>query len=216
MKKNLIASIVAVLALAATILSLQIRTGGRAEGRIEDAILTDFEKMRALYELSDELDATQPTSEEEIEAWVERAQKLSPKIEALGDEAQRLRTETILYVDGLDPSIRSPLDQAAREYFEAENAYYKMTMAPTNQASVMLYNPEALSDEELRKLEELTETGKSLEKCFLKLLECQQALVSIAQKEGLPVTPYWSEVKQQEMLESYRQLGRMGDISERR
>ena len=130
MGKNLVFSLVAILALVAIFVSLQTRTGGRADGRVKDAILGDFEKMTALYELSDELDTTQPTSEEEIEAWVERAQNLGPKIEALGEDARRLRTETLSYINGLDPSLRQPLDQATLEYFEAENAYYKMVTAP--------------------------------------------------------------------------------------
>ena len=211
MGKNLVFSLVAILALVAIFVSLQTRTGGRADGRVKDAILGDFEKMTALYELSDELDTTQPTSEEEIEAWVERAQNLGPKIEALGEDARRLRTETLSYINGLDPSLRQPLDQATLEYFEAENAYYKMVTAPVNQSSVTLYNRESISDEERRELEKLAETGRNLEACFLTLLDRQQALISVAREQGLAVAPDWSEAKQQEILESYRSLSRMGE-----
>ena len=200
-----------VLALVALVVSLQIQAGGRTDGRVEAAILTDFEKMTSLYELSDELDNTQPTSEEDIEAWVERAQVIGPKIEALGEDAQRLRTETISYINGLDPSLRQPLDQATLEYFEAENAFYKLTMGSARQASVMIYYPDSLSDEELREHEQLAQTGKNLEKCFLTLLEYQQRLVSVTREQGLTVTPYWSEARQQKMLESYTSLSQMGE-----
>lgn len=90
---------------------------------IERALARDSESARRLFSLSDELKGAEPQTQEELDRWIENAQKVSAEIERLKNESTQHRLETL---DQLKAEEGTALVTATIEFFEAENAYFRL------------------------------------------------------------------------------------------
>lgn len=163
---------------------------------LENAIQTDFQNVKKLHQLSASLETEQPTTEEELEEWVKRAQKVREESLQLVDESTRLREKTLANLNEFEPTS---LREATRDYFEAEIAYFKLMDESEGETQVMLFKSGDPSEEDERHINAMVATIEALFKGYSRVLECQDRIIAEAQAQGLSLQPVWEASRLKEL-----------------
>lgn len=174
--------------------------------RIEKAVLADFAIVKEILELPKSLDASEPQTQEEVDQWVQQAQKIRLRMIDLEKESRELRVETIGYLKSLKADTDCPLKDSVIEFFEAENAYFQLSQDAQEESTVVTIVSGSLSEEERRTFEAIAELGERLLASYDIMLKSQAQLVLKAKEQGLVLTPVWDPVEQKETLDSYRAM----------
>lgn len=151
-------------------------------------------------------DLGEPQTEEELNAWVQEAQKVRAKIIALTTEGKAAR---IGFLDSLKQGGSDegrPLVGSVIRYFEAENEYFRLAEEAQETTTVMVFDPKTASPEEVHKLRAVSQLGDAVLKSYDALLACQQDMIATAVAHGLQLSPVWDPAEQESILKSYKAL----------
>ena len=187
--------------------SAKLLSGGSVHEIIEKALSEDSEAIGRILTLFDELTGTEPQTQEEVDQWVAKAQRVSAEIEQLKAQSHRLRTETI---ERLKSEDTSPLATRTIEFFEAENAYFGLADEP-QETFVSISVAGKLSDEHRRRIEAMRKHSTAVLESFTVMIEAQDRLIEETRSAGIRYVPPWDLERQRELLETYKAAQKFGE-----
>ena len=166
--------------------------------------------VKEILTLPETLDSAEPQTQEEIDAWVRKAQAVRIRMVELEARGREFRVDTIRYLEtlnGADYTLKDPLI----EFFEAENAYFRLAQDSSKNSTVRVFNSTSPSEEDRQSFKALAELGESLLASYQRVLDSQSRLLAAAKEQGLDFRPVWDPTEQKETLDSYRAMKAMAE-----
>lgn len=184
--------------------------------RIETAVRADLVTTSRILELSTRMDGLdEPQTEEELGVWVQEAQKIRAEMITLTTERKAARIDFLGSLRQGDSEEGGPLVESVIRYFEAENEYFRLAEKAQATTTVMVFDPETASPEDVHKLRAVSQLGDAVLKSYDALLACQQDMIATAGAHGLQLSPVWDPAEQESMLKSYKAMRDLWNSLER-
>lgn len=165
-----------------------------------DACIKNSDLIRRFLALSDTLEE-QVTEEEELQRWIENAQKVGEQMSRLREEARLLKLRCIAEAHAGEDRT---LVEAVVDFFKAENDYFELIRRSEENTSVEIFRTG--SAQQRQWVQERRAFGETLWESFRAVCSKQQALLALAESRGLGFTPAWDDRRQQVLLSAYAEI----------